>query len=1438
VGLVRFACHLLVLAVVSFPLFAQHDVAREIGLFYFPDSRVTVRFFKERSEQVRIIAVDANGISRDLFSGPLKKFGVSGAARNATRLFSGEITTHRNANFTFAITGSGELLLISNRGYLIRHPQLPIESDYVKVWPLGDGSEYTAISILSKEMNGTYLYEFDRGILVKISANILNDEQAGEMVLDLDDFMLEMPEGRSVDLLRLEMETTFEPKEFKKVLNAQGGKVNPDHMLPDLSMDLRESADLKKTLPLSSKDKENVQKMVEALKRKDARSLVLLGQSGTGKTTLIESLLDEVPRTWDVLAISRESLEQGATFVGEIEKRVNALIQAARKRPIIYVFDEFHTLKGLGSHSASSVDLMQMLKKHIASGDLMIVATDTPEEYQRAFGSDPALKRRFTEIRVEEPRNEELFFKLTGWIKQKSNLQIDENLLKRVVSVSSDYDPGVHEPARSVRLLEQILTDMQRAQRKDPQAADIDKAAWNLYGVGPQDPRVFIPENEAKRKLLLEQVVDQPDLVNGMVDLWREVNLGVSPKKHRSILAVGPTGAGKTFSGQSFAKVVLNDPERFLEIDMTKYRNGNFDSLIGTAKYHSDSPPGILPEFLSGRGKGRSVIVLNEIEKAHPDLIKVLMEMFDSGKLQGGDGRTYYLGRSIIILTSNRGADEIYPVGQGSALSRAELNKRLASFTDKKIRDLFLKPSSKNLYDTSDVWGAAELQRIDRAVVVLPPSFEGAVGIVKKRAHDMSEEMKEHHFYTLAIDQAIAEEIVRTYYVPEEGVRSLLYQTDNLLNRLHQEAVLELEPKPDQELAAQWKGRTETGEAQILLQNLTTKKDIKVTPPLQRTGELNPLLDASSLSRLQNLETELGKKVFGQDEALKVIARSVRTRSINSKLKIPGHALLLGPTGTGKTETGRSLAEVLYGSSARFKHFSFGQIKNEHDWSNIFGSARGVIGSDTMCPFEKALNEFPEGMVINLDEIGNMGTDPSQPAGLGTPRSEFLKRLYDMFEEGKWTSPLGKTYDLRKHFILMTSNEGQEFFEKLPNDDLRLAEWKRLNQRDVIREILLKHGWPEPLLGRIGSNIALMKPLIHSEQIMIAQKEVERVMNELKAAYQIENIQVADGFYERLTDSFFSHAQGARSLRQVAENAIVDLMGQALIEHSFEREKLPEASFVLDMADNFAGKIRRTSFDTSEREVLLQLTVQFPGREPQVYEADTTREAKTKRLVSFQENMFVSYHEAGHAVANSPELTGEAIDFITTRGDGNFGGYARYKEEQPILTLGREAVVARIARLLAGSVAQQMAGFPKDSGWSSDLEQARQTAEKAITTWGLSDKALRFPVKDGKVVTSSKEVQNEIADLVEEGRQEADRILHERWVEVRMVAIKLMMNGHLDKNGFEQARDTARAAAPKKLERLEEIFQAAKNEENNKPILIPKRWRCLNLVKQISSAKP
>jgi cell division protease FtsH len=199
-----------------------------------------------------------------------------------------------------------------------------------------------------------------------------------------------------------------------------------------------------------------------------------------------------------------------------------------------------------------------------------------------------------------------------------------------------------------------------------------------------------------------------------------------------------------------------------------------------------------------------------------------------------------------------------------------------------------------------------------------------------------------------------------------------------------------------------------------------------------------------------------------------------------------------------------------------------------------------------------------------------------------------------------------------------------------------------------------------------------------------------------------------------------------------------------------------------------------------------------------------TSEASPKNLVSNSESRRIAYHEAGHAVANDPLLTGQDVDFITVRGEGDYGGYARYKDVGQKVSLTRQSAIAEIARSLAGGVAEELMSFGTSSGRSKDLEVAKNIAIKSIAEYGLSDSILSLPVNSaGKIRIEDPRVQAEIQSMLQEGEQLARKRLLENWPAVRELTSKLLKNGHINNEEFHQAIEKSKQVlsvrVPRKL---------------------------------------
>lgn len=1145
---------------------------------------------------------------------------------------------------------------------------------------------------------------------------------------------------------------------------------------------------------------------LDTLVRIKGRNPILVGEAGVGKSSVAELVAQKIQSkdipsapAYDalkkavVIEVSAPSISSLAESTSKNSQQniMHTFLQGLKEaeeltgKTIILFFDEIHSLQP---------PAMQVMKTAMESArGIHLIGATTHSEFKNMTHYDDAMRSRLQPVDIREFSPEETLTVLKqSWVptlEKKYQVTIEDSAIQAAIRTAPEYDPFGHRPRAPFKVLQDAAILAHR--RSNGQTAIVtekiigDQVASVLgLRLNPADREQFRADLQELRKTLRDRVVDQERVTDKMVDLWRDLNQG-SGKTHRVMLIAGPTGAGKTFSAQSFAKLALGSEERILEINATQFNYGShsLNTLIGSppGTISHEETSGILPDFLSGRGKGQNVIIINEIDKAHSQVMTLLMEMLDTGKLQARDGKSYSLGKSLVIFTTNKGDDQIYPRGKSNPMTRNEIQARLAQIGDREVRRYFTKPNPNDLYDKSKVQPASVLNRIDAAIAVAPPSREGAIKIAQQKVGEVSKKIEELYRTKVTLDQEVVEYLVDTFYSPEDGVRDLNRATEALINDAIQAYENEAKLSDQDTIQISRDLKDPSQHDYLKISSLKTDVSMEMAAPIRQRIP-NPLTDPQARQRLAGLESQLQKSIFGQPEAVQTTAKAIRLRATNQMTKTPAVTLDLGPTGTGKTELGKAIATTLFGDPDRYIAFDMGKVKTYAELRDIFGSSRGLVGSSDISPFEQFLQNYPEGGVITFDEIGNMGSGSQH-----TSKESLLKEFYSMLDEGKWTSPLGETYDLRKFVIRFTSNEGQELFEGLPSDDLRMAAWKKANHRENLIQLLKKHDWPEALIARLQGNITLFRPSTEENRREIAKKMVDQTLNELKQQHHFKSFEVGDDFYSAIGESFFTHSEGARSMRLISTTELTDIFAEAIFDQHSDQD-LRNTSFRVSLSDNYQGKYRFSGKIPFERQVNLTLTVETPGQADRVYQRNLADLAAAKKLVSQREALRIALHEAGHAVVNDPKQTGEAVDHITIRGQGGYGGYARYTDlPEGTINTNRGQAIAKIARILAGGITEElMSPTGRTDGWSSDKEKAARYAEKAVATYGLTDQALRLPVENGKVIVTHPKTQKEIHSILEEGRQHAMQRIQQNLPAIRTTAARLYRKGHLDREEFEE----------------------------------------------------
>ncbi|GAB4167610.1 MAG: ATP-dependent Clp protease ATP-binding subunit ClpA [Geothermobacteraceae bacterium] len=434
--------------------------------------------------------------------------------------------------------------------------------------------------------------------------------------------------------------------------------------------------------PLIGRDHE-LKRTIQVLCRRRKNNPVFVGEPGVGKTALAEGLAlriahGDVPdllADCEIYTLDMGALLAGTKFRGDFEERLKAVIQALEQRPNVILFiDEIHTIVGAGATSGGSLDASNILKPVLASGSIRCIGSTTYEEYKNLFDKDRALSRRFQKIDVPEPTVEETVAILEGLrphYEEHHQVRYTDEALRAAAELAARHINFRHLPDKAIDVIDEAgaFARLQKRPRRRIDVADVEKIVAGIARI----PARTLSRGESNRLLHLEE--DLKGVVfgqDGAIDtlcraIWRaRAGLGHPDKPVGSFLFTGPTGVGKTEVARQLAATMGVE---FLRFDMSEYmEKHSVARLIGAPPgYVGFDQGGLLTDAVTKHPY--AVLLLDEIEKAHPDLFNILLQVMDHGTLTDNTGRHADFRNVVLIMTSNVGAREMSarPIGFGEA---------------------------------------------------------------------------------------------------------------------------------------------------------------------------------------------------------------------------------------------------------------------------------------------------------------------------------------------------------------------------------------------------------------------------------------------------------------------------------------------------------------------------------------------------------------------------------------------------------------------------------------------------------------------------------------------------------------------------------------------------------------------------------------------------
>ncbi len=610
-----------------------------------------------------------------------------------------------------------------------------------------------------------------------------------------------------------------------------------DHFSRDLTQLAREG----KLDPVIGRQQE-VQRVVQILCRRTKNNPCLIGEAGVGKTAIVEALAQkiaagEVPdplQNRRLVALDLASLVAGTKYRGEFEERMKRVMEEIRESQgrVIVFLDELHTVVGTGA-AEGAMDASNILKPALARGEMQVIGATTLDEYRKYVEKTPSLERRFQPVMVREPTREETLAILSGIqyrYEDFHGVSYTPDAVEAAVDLSTRYISDRMLPDKAIDLIdesgsrvklrryqhpdqgleglgtppeegsfgaEELTPDTEMSAPAEVRREDIAEVVSMWTGV----PVMDLTEQESKRLLRMEDalhddIIGQDEAITTVARSVRRSRAGLKDPRRPigSFMFLGPTGVGKTLLARVLARFLFGDENALIRVDMSEYMEKfSVSRLIG-------APPGYVGYDESGqlteavRRRPYSVVLFDEIEKAHPEVFNILLQIMEDGVLTDAQGRRVDFKNTVIIITSNVGARTI---AEGRNIGFGTEAKPPAP--DQHLRD-YERMKNRVMEELRKTFSPEFLNRLDDVVVFHALTPEQIREIVDLEIRPVSNELAKRGLI-LTISDALREHLAEVGYDPTMGARPLRRAVRRLIEDPLAERLLQWENATGEVLA-------------------------------------------------------------------------------------------------------------------------------------------------------------------------------------------------------------------------------------------------------------------------------------------------------------------------------------------------------------------------------------------------------------------------------------------------------------------------------------------------------------------------------------------------------------------------------------------------------------------------------------------------------------